>query len=74
MIILSDELRWVSKETGMQILEYIYQNPTWWLSAGIAFKYVDIRMDSRTGSMLITANRNYIGAIPKIFIIGVENA
>lgn len=56
---ISTTPKWLSNQRGHEILDYFHNNPTAWLHMGIAYKYLDVRFDSRTGNMLISSNRQY---------------
>jgi hypothetical protein len=56
---LSDQPVWVPHARGLEIIDLFHVNCILWLDLGINFKYLDIRVDSRTGSMLISTTRQY---------------
>lgn len=56
---ISTTPKWLSNQRGLEILGYFYDNPLAWLHMGIAYKYLDIRFDARTGNMLISSNKQY---------------
>lgn len=64
---LTDEPIWIPKPRAEEILNYFYDNPTVWLQYGIAFKYLDIRFDARTGSMLVSSNGQYAEELRYLF-------
>jgi len=66
-LITSYNPKWLENGVAMAFLKYVNENPAWWLNEGIAFKYLDIRMDSRTGHMLIASGD---GGEPKQWVVG----
>ena len=67
MIKVVDQPEWIDHEDGLKIQKAIYAKPTWWLDNGIEFKYVQIRFDARTGSMLFMSDPTF-GGEPKYLI------
>lgn len=55
MITISKEPQWIDYQSALKFLSWVRDNPTWWLKFGIGYKYLDIRIDCRTGSMLFAS-------------------